>query len=251
MQASQRFLALTLLLLSTAFAAADWEFFEKTNIKGTVSGIVQKGSTFETISGSIYQVTDITIQVVVEVMPEVTVLRDRTTFKLIVKGFEEPLVCKQLLPPAASAKATKEPAPPTTRSPAQDTPLEKLIPEDQQKEMGLQKLTPQEREKLRLHILNLCSSADNPGAKQDSSPAVSPPALTSPSVIESQLEGESEGFAEDTIFQLVNGQIWRQTQYRYRYHYAYRPKVLILNDGSGYKIKLDGIDETVSVKRLK
>jgi len=74
----------------------EWEVFEETNLKGTISGTVKKGNILKTISGAIYEVTGITIQVVVEVQPDVMVLKKGDTYKLIVEGFDEPLICKCL-----------------------------------------------------------------------------------------------------------------------------------------------------------
>lgn len=76
-------------------------------------------------------------------------------------------------------------------------------------------------------------------------------ATATPSVIESQIDGEFEGWDGDTIFKLMNGQIWQQSSYDYHYHYAYMPKVVIYRSGSGYKIKVDGVDQAIAVRRLK
>jgi len=73
-----------------------WELYEETYLTGTISGIVKKGRVFKTISGSIYEVTGVTIQVVVEVQPEVTVLRNGDIYKLVIEGFDEPLICQKL-----------------------------------------------------------------------------------------------------------------------------------------------------------
>lgn len=74
---------------------------------------------------------------------------------------------------------------------------------------------------------------------------------TTPSVIESKVDGEFEGWQGETIIKLANGQIWQQTEYYYRYRYAYRPKVLIFKSGGVYKMKVKGIDKAVRVERLK
>jgi hypothetical protein len=37
----------------------------------------------------------------------------------------------------------------------------------------------------------------------------------------------------------------------YTYHYAYPPSVLIYKSGSTYMMKVDGVDNEISVKRLK
>lgn len=73
-----------------------WEIFEETNLEGSISGTVQQGRIFKTASGSIYEVTGLTLQLVLELQPAVTVLRSGETYKLIVEGFDEPLICRKL-----------------------------------------------------------------------------------------------------------------------------------------------------------
>ena len=72
----------------------------------------------------------------------------------------------------------------------------------------------------------------------------------SASSIESQIDGDFEGFEGETIIKLMNGQIWQQTEYWYHYHYSYMPKVIIFRSGGGYKMKVDGIDKAVGVTLL-
>jgi hypothetical protein len=72
-----------------------------------------------------------------------------------------------------------------------------------------------------------------------------------PRVIESQIEGDFEGWGGETIVKLTNGQIWKQSEYYYHYHYAFMPKVLIFRAGGGYKMKVDGIEKSVGVELLK
>jgi hypothetical protein len=73
-----------------------WEVYEETNLVGSISGTIQQGHIFKTTSGSIYEVTGLTLQLVLELQPEVMVLRNGNTYKLVVKGFDEPLICKKL-----------------------------------------------------------------------------------------------------------------------------------------------------------
>ena len=70
-------------------------------------------------------------------------------------------------------------------------------------------------------------------------------------MIESRIEGDSEGWGGETIVKLTNGQIWQQVEYYYQYRYKYRPKVLIYKTGSSYKMQMEGIDRAVRVERLK
>lgn len=79
----------------------------------------------------------------------------------------------------------------------------------------------------------------------------SKPSLETPQVIESKIDGESEGFEGDSIFKLTNGQIWQQTEYYYHYRYRFMPSVLIYKSGDSYKMQIEGIDRSVRVQRLK
>jgi hypothetical protein len=78
-----------------------------------------------------------------------------------------------------------------------------------------------------------------------------PRGMPSGDVIESQIDGEFEGWEGETVVKLINGQIWQQTEYHYTYHYAYRPEVLVYRSSSGYKMKVEGVDEAVGVTRLR
>ena len=70
-------------------------------------------------------------------------------------------------------------------------------------------------------------------------------------VIQSRIDGEFKGWEGDTIYKLMNGQIWQQSSYHYHYHYAYSPEVIIYESGGSYKMKVDGDDdEPISVRRL-
>jgi hypothetical protein len=70
-------------------------------------------------------------------------------------------------------------------------------------------------------------------------------------VIESQIDGDFEGFEGETILKLVNGQVWQQSEYLYQYHYSFMPKVFIYKQGATYKMKVDGIDKSIGVTRLR
>lgn len=72
----------------------------------------------------------------------------------------------------------------------------------------------------------------------------------SPDIIESQIEDDFEGWEGETIVKLINGQIWQQSEYYYHYHYAFMPKVIIFRSG-GFKMKVEGIEKSVGVERLK
>lgn len=69
--------------------------------------------------------------------------------------------------------------------------------------------------------------------------------------IESRIDGDFNGWDGETIFRLVNGQIWQQSRYAYTYHYAYRPEVVIYRTSDGFKMQVDGVDGYVYVERTK
>ena len=81
---------------SGASSDNSWEIFEETNLVGSISGTVQPGRIFRTTSGSIYEVTGLTLQLVLELQPSVMVLRNGSVYKLVVEGFDEPLICSKL-----------------------------------------------------------------------------------------------------------------------------------------------------------
>jgi hypothetical protein len=160
-----------------------WDLFEETALQGSISGTVQQGRIFKTTSGNIYEVSGLTLQLVLELQPKVTVLKNGDVYKLVVEGFEEPLICKLL----SSVKSTSN------------------LPKTQ--------------------------STD--------------------AVIETQINDTFKGWDGETIFRLSNGQIWQQAAYAYTYHYAYRPNVWIYLSGSVYRMRVEGVDSTIPVRRLK
>jgi hypothetical protein len=78
-----------------------------------------------------------------------------------------------------------------------------------------------------------------------------PPRLTTPTVIESEIDGDFEGWSGETIFKLTNGQIWQQTEYDYEYEYAYNPEITIYKTSECCKMKVEDMSDTVCVRRLK
>jgi hypothetical protein len=95
--------------------------------------------------------------------------------------------------------------------------------------------------------INGFSAIDFSDAADTGSRSVTPSA----SIIESQIDGDFNGWEGETIIRLTNGQIWQQSSYHYEYHYAFMPKVLIYKSGGAYKAKVDGTETSVSVTRLK
>ena len=82
-------------------------------------------------------------------------------------------------------------------------------------------------------------------------PVFAVPPVVSPQAIESQIDGEFNGWDGETIVKLTNGQIWQQTEYYYYYLYAYMPHVIVDRASGGYKMKVEGIEKAIRVERLK
>jgi hypothetical protein len=79
------------------------------------------------------------------------------------------------------------------------------------------------------------------------------PKSTSPTsdIIESQIDGEFSGWDGETIFKLANGQIWQQSSYAYTYSYKYRPNVLIFSNSGGFQLQVEGMDQRITVVRIR
>jgi|ERR1019366_6790274 hypothetical protein len=68
-------------------------------------------------------------------------------------------------------------------------------------------------------------------------------------VIKDTIVNDFAGWNGNTLFELSNGQIWKQSSYAYRYHYAHRPTAFIYRTRGGYKLMVDG--ESIDVVKLK
>jgi len=69
--------------------------------------------------------------------------------------------------------------------------------------------------------------------------------------IRTQIEGEFEGWDGDTIFKMMNGSVWQQSEYSYTYHYAYMPDVILFKKNGLYYMKVEDVDEIISVQQLR
>lgn len=70
-------------------------------------------------------------------------------------------------------------------------------------------------------------------------------------LVESRLDGECSGWDGDTIFKFINGQIWKQAEYRYKYFYKYNPKVRVWRDGSRNLLEVEGVPEKLPVIKVQ
>jgi len=115
------------------------------------------------------------------------------------------------------------------------------------RQAGLTKLSAQEKAALNLWLTRYAIKLYTAASGSQTADSAS----SSPSAIESQIDGTFKGWDGDTIFKLTNGQIWQQASYAYTYHYAYRPEVVIYKGGSVYKMKVEGVDHSINVRRIK
>jgi hypothetical protein len=71
--------------------------------------------------------------------------------------------------------------------------------------------------------------------------------------IETNIAGDFNGWDEETIYKMDNGQIWQQSNYHYHYHYAYHPSLVIYKTRYGTcHVRVNGDDdEGADVIRLK
>jgi hypothetical protein len=99
--------------------AGEWELFENTTLQGSISG-TEQGRILKATSGNIYEVTGLTLQLVLELQPEVTVLKNGDVYKLIVQGFDEPLLCKLL----SASRSTPSPAKTSTTPDSIETQID-------------------------------------------------------------------------------------------------------------------------------
>jgi hypothetical protein len=70
-------------------------------------------------------------------------------------------------------------------------------------------------------------------------------------LIESHVSGNFAGWKPNTQFVLVNGQVWEQTSDEYFYYPHHGVKVTITADGSDGVLEVEGIPQTVRVRRIK
>jgi hypothetical protein len=231
---------------------ADWKFYEETHVNGSASGTVKKGHIFTMQSGSIYQVSESTLQLVLELARESLILRNGELFKLVIEGFDEPVICRQLSGPThlpTDPSGGRDPNTLSSGATFPDITLDTLMPKEVQKKAGIQKLDKNEKEYLRKFLIDYYMLGIKQRANETS--VSKPLKRPRPAVVESQIEGDFKGWEGETIIKLLNGQVWQQIEYYYIYHYAFMPEVFIYKSASGYKMKVDGVNKAIGVKQIR
>lgn len=73
-----------------------------------------------------------------------------------------------------------------------------------------------------------------------------------PKKIETRLIGTFDGWSGETTFELENGQVWQQRiDDRVNYTPADNPEVTIYRAFGGYRLRVDGYNQSCPVKRIK
>ena len=75
------------------------------------------------------------------------------------------------------------------------------------------------------------------------------PVRKASNVIESRINGEFKGWEGESEYELQNGQVWQQSNYKYQYKYAYMPEAIVYESGSGYKMSVAGT--IANVRRVR
>jgi len=272
-------------LLVASPAAAQWTLYEETTIAGTISGSIKNGHIFKTRSGHIYEVADYVYLYEYEYSPDVTVLVDGTSYKLIIEGFDEPLICKCLNCDGAIAPSSPDSSASggttikaaqaalavlgfdagtadgklgaQTRSAVKRFRVKAgLAPSDTLDAATLRSLAielakkyPDNTEALSVALYLMQASEDWP-PRQPQQRRSEPRAPTA-QVVESFIISDFDGLEYGNVYKLGNGQIWEQTEAWIWVWVWINPKVLIWNDGGVYRMKVEGIEHPVAVTRIK
>jgi hypothetical protein len=139
----------------------------------------------------------------------------------------------------AARPAHAQPSPPSRRSSAV-LELRNLMTPVEFRTAGLERLTAQELASLdgwigRL-VVRLLTERKQAGCA---------------SAVETRIDGDFEGWNGDTLFELENGQVWKQRGSASQYTYRFSPAVVIYRSESGCKMKVDGVEGEILVERLK
>jgi hypothetical protein len=70
-------------------------------------------------------------------------------------------------------------------------------------------------------------------------------------LIQTQIDGDFEGWDGETIFKMMNGTIWQQASYDYTYHYLYMPAVIIYKKDGMFYMKVEDVEDEIAVRQIK
>lgn len=114
---------------------------------------------------------------------------------------------------------------------------------------GLSKLSPSELRALsgwvRAHSLHLAELARTAALNPEPAPS------SNPGMMETRMAGDFTGWDGGTVFQFANGQLWRQSSFGTLHQFARSPKVTLVATGGGWRMQVEGIPQSIYVRRLR
>lgn len=114
---------------------------------------------------------------------------------------------------------------------------------------GLSKLSPAElralSEWVRTHSLHVAQLARTAAINPEPAPS------SNPGVIETRMAGDFTGWDGGTVFQFTNGQLWRQVSFGTLYQFQRSPKVTLVATGSGWRLQVEGVPQSIYVRRVR
>ena len=151
-----------------------------------------------------------------------------------------------LVPMAASSQGASDRSEATVFA---DASVLRLMSAEQAAAAGLSKLSASELRALsdwvRTHSLHVAELARNAALNPEPAPSANP------GVIETRMLGDFTGWDGGTLFQFANGQLWRQTSFGTLYQFAREPKVTLVATGSGWRLQVDGVPQSIYVRRIR
>lgn len=124
-----------------------------------------------------------------------------------------------------------------------------LMSADQFASAGLGKLSPAELQALstwvRAHSLLVGQLARDVALNPEPAPSINP------GVIETRMAGDFTGWDGSTMFEFANGQLWRQSSFGSLYQFARSPKVTLVATGSGWRLQVEGVPQSIYVRRIR
>ena len=128
--------------------------------------------------------------------------------------------------------------------------IKELMSMDQFHEAGLDKLSDDELEKLSHWLKSYTLGIREMLKQQDPQPSGGVTSHAIPDVIETRIDGYFEGWEGDTIWKMMNGQVWQQSGPGIKVSMKLNPQVLIVRSGSKFRMQVEGIEKTVGVTLL-
>ena len=132
---------------------------------------------------------------------------------------------------------------------AADAPVLKLMSAEQFSAAGLSKLSPAElralSEWVRAHSLHVAELARTAALNPEPAPS------SNPGMMETRMAGDFTGWDGGTVFEFANGQLWRQASFGTVRQYARSPKVTLVATGGGWRLQVEGVAQSIYVRRIR